>query len=443
MSEYANITIKKLSLALFRNYLNPDIVSLFFSSKDLSIIPNCKFDLDEEESDYYTQYVYRSTVKKAKERLDAQGFSIYNFEKIFTANLLQAVDYSSFMNHLKLDFYENDENDEKITKRIKERVSFKKWKNAMHKIISYELDNGNLGKYNHKPNINLSTECDKVIFYSLMDSDSESIYGLFTEFIHIAYIFRLMLESCNDSDEIVLDFSNIQYWADDCISKGVIATDDVERTIVLVEGTSDKDILEFAINHIYPHLSDLFYFMDFSDSKGATRDGGTSFVIKNLKTFYFSKLKSKFIAIFDNDAEGYSSKCILLNEIKKWPDNFRILLYPDNRLFNRYPTLAPNGTIMLDDINRKACSIELYLPDYLIKVDESYLPIEWESRKRIKTTDKFEEAIYQGVISQKDEVKNRFHKLRKDIQSEKKSFVPEEWEKMKSLLDTIVFAFAK
>ena len=117
--------------------------------------------------------------------------------------------------------------------------------------------------------------------------------------------------------------------------------------------------------------------MDFDDSNGVKRDGGTSYVIKNLKTFYFSKLKSKFIAIFDNDAEGYSSKCSLINEIKNLPDNFRVLMYPDIKMFHRYPTLAPNGKTMTDNINGKACSIELYLPDSLIKTNGEYFPIEW------------------------------------------------------------------
>lgn len=32
------------------------------------------------------------------------------------------------------------------------------------------------------------------------------------------------------------------------------AAEKCEKTIVLVEGTSDKDILEFAIKQLYPHL---------------------------------------------------------------------------------------------------------------------------------------------------------------------------------------------
>lgn len=440
MSEYADICIKNLSLMWFRNYLNPDIVSLFFSKNDLTIAPNCKIDLDDEDSEDYTQYIYQTTVKRAKERLDARGFSIPNFEKAFNTSLLQAVDYSEFLCHLGVDLYDCDD---VAAQRIKGRVTFKKWKNAMHKIVSYELNNGNIKEYNTDDKIAISTECDKIIYYSLKNSHTESFYGIFTEFIDIAYIFRLILESCNDSDDVVLDFSCLQYWDNDCISKGIAATDDVEKTIVLVEGTSDKDILEFALKQIYPHLCDLFYFMDFNDTHGGKRDGGTSFVIKNLKTFYFSKLKSKFIAVFDNDAEGYSSQCILYNEIKKWPDNFRILLYPDIKMFHKYPTLAPNGVTMLDDISRKACSIELYLPDDLIKDKGAYLPIEWEARKKIKNGNGDEESLYQGVISQKDDIKEKFHQLRKEIENGKKSFVHEDWARMKELLDAVVFAFVK
>ena len=39
----------------------------FFTKKDLSITPKCKIDLGEDGSEEYTQYVYRTTVKKAKE----------------------------------------------------------------------------------------------------------------------------------------------------------------------------------------------------------------------------------------------------------------------------------------------------------------------------------------------------------------------------------------
>lgn len=73
MSEYADIVVKNLSLAWFRNYVNSYVVSLFFTKKDLSITPNCKIDFGEDGSEEYTQYVYRTTVKKLKKDLRHRG----------------------------------------------------------------------------------------------------------------------------------------------------------------------------------------------------------------------------------------------------------------------------------------------------------------------------------------------------------------------------------
>ena len=51
--------------------------------------------------------------------------------------------------------------------------------------------------------------------------------------------------------------------------------------------------------------------------------------------------------------------------------------------------------------------------------------------------------MYQGVISKKDEIKKKFYELQKAIDKGKETFVDEEWNRMKQLLETIVFAFAK
>lgn len=94
-------------------------------------------------------------------------------------------------------------------------------------------------------------------------------------------------------------------------------------------------------------------------------------------------------------------------------------------------------------ILKKACSIELYLPDDFIKVNDEYFPIEWESRKKIELANGSKEFKYQGVISKKDEVKEKFHELRRKIENEEKTFVPEEWERVRLLLETIVFCICK
>ena len=47
MSEYAEIVIGKLSLCWFRNYLDGEIVRLFFSKNDLVVFRDCKIDVEE------------------------------------------------------------------------------------------------------------------------------------------------------------------------------------------------------------------------------------------------------------------------------------------------------------------------------------------------------------------------------------------------------------
>lgn len=156
---------------------------------------------------------------------------------------------------------------------------------------------------------------------------------------------------------------------------------------------------------------------------------------------YFSKIKCRFIAVFDNDAVGFQSLCTLFREIKVWPDNFRIILYPEIKLFDHYPTISPNGRIVNDDINRKACSIELYLPDSIIKPEGKYYPIEWEVRKNVMLTKGEEMSLYQGVISNKDKILKKYEEFQKSIEIGENLFVEEDWQKC--LLTKIVYAFTK
>jgi hypothetical protein len=438
MSEYADIQIDRLSLYWFRNYLDSDIVGILFSEKDYTEIPNYIVDPDDDECEPITKYEYVTTVQKAKERLDALGYGLAKMESVFNERVHDVIDYDPFLSHLNVNF---DDWEEKARERIDKYITFTKWTNSIKKIIKYELTNGNLDEFQKNTQLQLSTESDKVIYYALTNRDRESYYALDTNIMPIGFIFRLLLECCDRNQIITLDFTNLVYWDVDCISRALDATKQIEKTIVLVEGTSDKDMLEFAIKMLYPHLSDLYYFMDFSDGHGNKRSGGASELSKCMEMFYYSKLKAKFIAVFDNDAEGYLNMTRLQKRVNRWPDNFRIMCYPQLKEFASYPTLAPNGKIMNDNINKKACSIELYLPDYIISEEDDFYPIEWEARKKIEISEGQAEFLYQGVISNKETIKDRFHELRKKTEAGNSKFVAEEWHKMCYVLKDIIFAF--
>ena len=93
MSEYADIGIKNMSLAWFRNYLEKDVVELFFSRDDLTIEQNYVDDPEDEDSEPYTRYTYQTNVKKAKERLDAMGYGTEHFAQLFNQRVLEVIDY--------------------------------------------------------------------------------------------------------------------------------------------------------------------------------------------------------------------------------------------------------------------------------------------------------------------------------------------------------------
>ena len=440
MGEYAEIRTGNLSLYWFKNYLKSDVVCLFFSERDLIVTENYYLDDEDEDCEPITKYEYKTTVKRARERLDAMGYGLKHLESLFMENKYEAINYYPLLLKLNVDY---DLDDEKLKERIDKKVSFKKWTNSINKIIEYEQKNGKIDPFHkRKPEI-ITTECDKVIFYDLISDDGDYLYALNTDIIHEGYIFRLILEYCDENEEIELDFTNLGNWDSDCIPKGIEAAKQTEKTIVLVEGTSDKTILEFCLRKMYPHLFDLFYFMDFDDGHGHKRsNSGVSEISKCMETFYYSRIKQKFIALFDNDAAGYSSSLELKNKVKNWPDNFRIMCYPQIDEFKKYPTLAPNGKILEDDINHKACSIELYLPDILISDEGDYLPIEWEARKQIKQDNGSSKYLYQGVISEKDRIKSRFVDLKNMVEAGKAMFKLEEWNRMQLLLENIVYAFA-
>ena len=428
MSEYVDIKIGKMSLWTFRNHLDKNIVGALFSKIDLKV---------EEIDKGLNSYFYQTIVKKSKERLDALGYGINCLKDKFEDKATIPVDYCEYLGHLNVDL---DDFESVAKERFEKKITFKKWTNALKKIVEYEYENGNINLSN-TCNIPLKTECEKLIYYSSMSENNNSFFAINCEIISEIYVMRMILECFNDEDVITLNFSDLAYWSDDSISEGLVATENIEKTIVLVEGETDKKILEFAIDHLYPHLEDLFYFMAFNEGN-VKRDGGSSFICKNLKVFYFSKLKSKFIAIFVNDAEGLKSKSSLLNEIKNWPNNFKIMLYPELNEFNKYPTIMPNGRNIRDNINKKACSIELYLPNEIITNSEKkFYPIEWESRKSFKSATGENVSLYQGVISNKAKIQKKFEDYQKNVKNGNKTFIKEDWEKMRILLESLVYAF--
>lgn len=435
MSEYAALEIEGYPAFHFRNILDKEICGFFFSDKDLKITHNFKYNPDDFDETPINRYVYTTTVSKARDRLDAMGYSISQLEKLFTSKDSLCVDYDSFIDSKRIN-YDEDNYYEFIRDRFLKNVTLKKWINSTKKIVEYETIHGEIDERSVDKEIKLTTECDKIIYYSKKKNRDGFYNGLNTSIIDKGLPFRILLECFNPDDTITLDFTNLQFWDD--ITKSLGIDDEIEKTIVLVEGSSDRTILEFGMKQLFSHVDDIFYFMDF-EFAGTKREGSASALSNNVKTFVASKLRARIIAIYDNDTAGQFARLKLL-EGMTLPDNVRVLNYPNLNCFDSYPTYSPNKAIVFDNINGRACSIEMYLPDECISNESGFYSIEWENLQSIKLSSGVNKE-YQGVISNKDTIKNNVFTLMKKIDSGEMSFKPERWMKLNELLRVIVFAF--
>lgn len=431
-----SLKVKNLTLLYWKSFFDEKTLRIFFDPSDLQIKDNVKYDEEDNNNYPHKEYKYVTSVGKVVDRLNSIGYTLKKVEKIFNDKKCDILDYFTF-----------NKDYEKLKQKIDRNVTFKKWANSVKKYSSFLLENNEdiywfweLDKHNLPQTLIAKTFCDKIVYNSLQYYDSESFFGcLYEEFDPINTI-RIILEFCNKTDNIEVDITEMVGFTYNSIEDMKIS-ENIEKIIVLVEGTSDKDILEFGLKHIYPHLYNLYYFMSFEYTNGKKREGGADAISKNVKTFIASKIKSRFVAIFDNDTIGFQARNNLQEEIKIVPENFRITNYPDLKSFKKYPTIAPNKKIVLDNINKRAASIELYLPKFcLCDKSGNLYPVYWKSLIERKIG-QAEYCDYQGEIKYKDKIKEKFFSFKADIENGKKTFNVDEWLNIKEILDHIIKIF--
>ena len=170
--------------------------------------------------------------------------------------------------------------------------------------------------------------------------------------------------------------------------------------LIVAEGVTDTFILKESLKHIYPNLVDNIDFLDLSFKP----EGSASSAIKMAKSFASASIPKRILFLLDNDTAARDA----MRSVKKFkfPKNIKILHYPDIEICNNYPTIGAQG-IKTMNINKLAASIELYLGnDSITNSDGKLEPVQWKG---------FIEGIgeYQGVITNKERVKDRFRKILK------------------------------
>lgn len=167
--------------------------------------------------------------------------------------------------------------------------------------------------------------------------------------------------------------------------------------IVLVEGSSDAELLQLGLQVVRPHLVDFVRFTDFS----LRPEAGAAALVRQVRALAAAGIPNRTIAMFDHDSGAADAMRPLMET--KLPSNFRVLTYPDLDLARAYPTMGPDGLSEMD-VNGLACSLELYLGRDVLTDTEGHLrPVQWTGYvQRLNR--------YQGQVIDKAAIQEEFRR---------------------------------
>lgn len=146
------------------------------------------------------------------------------------------------------------------------------------------------------------------------------------------------------------------------------------RIIVVTEGSSDSQLLRRAFELVRPDLADYFAFLDFSTTDAP---GGTDRVVSLTRGLAAAGVMNRVIAVLDNDCAGREAERQLLRS--SLPETFGVTRLPDVDFARFYPTLGPSGS-RTEDVNGRACSIEFMFGEEVMRLTTGDLPaVRWKS----------------------------------------------------------------
>ena len=417
MGEIVGLVIKNYEFLSCKNTFG-DLLSIF-SSRDLKIEKVFDKNIDQEVTKRY----FTTTVSNAKMCLDVMGHTISKAEKLFEYHKSNYIDYIE----------ECGEKQEDIA-FLKKEYTFENWTQAVKKycvILANDVFEDCDYKALEGCRAKEKSICEQMVLDSLPHWKDDTYFGidfycLDSEIGTPWEVFRVILEAFDSEEEIILDYTNLYEggWCDEIPEEKEYS---VAKTVILTEGSTDVRVISESMKLLYPHMVKFYSFIDFSTY---AVHGSTSYVTHYLKAFIAAGIQNRIIALYDNDSAGVSE----LEILKKIPipENVRVMHLPDLAMCNQYPTIGPTGS-SIDNVNGRACSIEMFLGKDILAESGQYEPVRWKAY-----VDKVD--AYQGEIVSKVDVLKKFEKK---IKRSEKQLVLEEWEECDILLNEIFKVFQK
>lgn len=380
MGSYCGLSINGIELYAIKNTFNGTHLKLFSPLEFLKF----KEDLDGEE---YERFLFRTTVEKAKTRLEILGCSETKLKTYFKMGLA----------YQKSNYSEPEDEHEKQYEYYRD-LTFENYSSALRLVLETKnIDIFDDEIMNKHPNISNDTNSRLIVeklssgnylnplFYDEMYENEEHLIDPILD-IYMCII------SCDED-------STIEYDLTEVVHGGWVGESEVlefynnfmDTTIIVTEGKTDINVLSKSLEILFPEYKHLFTFFDFNNYRA---DGGTSYLAKLLKAFSAAKIKNRIIAIFDND----TAADIEIQSLSSIPilESIKIMKLPDLDFCITYPTNGPSGRERLN-INGLAVSIELFFGDDIIKNNGEFYPIQWTNY--VEKLDK-----YQGSIINKSEI---------------------------------------
>jgi 5S rRNA maturation endonuclease (ribonuclease M5) len=381
MAEYSFYKVRKYEFGNYARHINQDVPYLF-SLRDLSIIDDVA--------------IFRSKVEFLKIAFDIKGYSQQFMEEKY---------YEYIFDYYQYEYDDKFQSEKELKKYLLKIYPFGEWVSGVKKYFNHMLD-FNFEEHDvekqmdlvvkHLNKISPSNLIEKDILNTLVEFETRGFYGMYYESENFDSLLplKVILETLPENEDFIYDFSAPYNWS--------IENDDiknifegVKKILIVVEGKQDKFSLESFFQMIFPQFQHLYNIV----SCDGNIPGGSSQTRHYFNLLTNACVSNRVIALFDNDTAG--QKEIKQLSTSKYQNKYKYISLPNDSFFNNYPTIFPNDDIVNMDINKKACSIELYYPTSLLKSKGSYSPIIWKGYDMsIKT--------HQGVIKDKKKINDKF-----------------------------------
>jgi hypothetical protein len=194
-------------------------------------------------------------------------------------------------------------------------------------------------------------------------------------------------------------------------------------TVVITEGSTDKEILQFGIDYVRPEYTGFLTLLDYL-MKPETNAGA---VVTAVRAFAAAGVGNRVIGLVDNDTAGNNA----LKTAKRTPlpDRMQVVALPHLMIAATYPTIGQTGP-SAEDVNSLAVSIEFFLPDDVLNPAGTWEPVEWSAGSS-------KAGARQGALKNKLAIQKRFRTKANHIRSGA-PLVAADWERLGILLDFLV-----